>query len=307
MSSGTATIGTDTGVLEYSLDSGATWTPMSSATNTYTIFLPAGTVLPGNTVKVRVQALTDTMYEEDETYALTASTQSGMSVSGTATITNTTVPTITVSAPDNTNDTTPTITGTTDASVGSTVTVTITQGTRTITLTTTVQAGGTYSVTVPNTDALVDGPYNVSASVTDLAGNTGTATDPGSVSVAVPDPVLLVDKLVRNVTVSSAFGPAADALPGDVLQYCIRFVNSGGAALAFRLTDVLSPSVTNLINLTYSPSTAPLDGTTSRPVSSALPAGVTLSVINGSIVLDFGNATLPSGSGGTICFEVTLR
>ncbi|MDS4075868.1 MAG: type I secretion C-terminal target domain-containing protein, partial [Candidatus Accumulibacter sp.] len=93
-----------------------------------------------------------------------------------------TAPTISVSAPDNTNDSTPTITGTTDAPVGSTVTLVVSQGATSQTLTATVQAGGTYSATVPT--ALAEGGYTVTASVTDAAGNTGHANDPGSINIS---------------------------------------------------------------------------------------------------------------------------
>jgi len=95
-------------------------------------------------------------------------------------------PVITVSAPDNTNDTTPTITGTTDAAAGSTVTLLVTDANgNQQTLITTVNPDGTFSVDV--TTPLVDGSYTVTASVTDPAGNTGTATDDGSVDTVAPE------------------------------------------------------------------------------------------------------------------------
>ncbi|GGL08713.1 beta strand repeat-containing protein [Deinococcus radiotolerans] len=246
----------------------------------------------------------------DGPYSVTASTTDTAGNTGTATdagSVDATAPSITVSAPDNTNDTTPTITGTTDAPVGSSITVIVTQGATTLTLTTTVETGGTFSVTIPDANALVAGPYSVTASITDTNGNTSTAGDVGSVNVTVSDPVVLVDKFVRNVTVNGAFGAVADGLPGDILQYCVQFVNSGGPASAFKLTDTLPSAVRDVTHLTYSASTAPVVGASSAPASGDLPAGVTLSVVNGTVVLDFGNAVLPSGSGGTICFEVTLR
>ena len=98
---------------------------------------------------------------------------------------DTTAPTITVDAPDNSNDNTPTITGKTDAPVGSPVTVTVTDSEgNTQVVTTTVKPDGTYSVDVPN--PLPDGNYTADASVKDPAGNQGTATDPGSVDTTAP-------------------------------------------------------------------------------------------------------------------------
>ncbi|OSI09791.1 hypothetical protein BWD09_13770, partial [Neisseria dentiae] len=65
---------------------------------------------------------------------------------------------------------------TTDVEEGQVVTVVVTdsQG-NTQTVTTTVKADGSYSVDVPN--ALPDGNYGVTATVSDKAGNSATAED----------------------------------------------------------------------------------------------------------------------------------
>ncbi|NDV13564.1 retention module-containing protein, partial [Crenobacter caeni] len=98
---------------------------------------------------------------------------------------DTTAPTISVDAPDNSNDTTPTITGKTDAPAGSTVTIVVTdaKGDKQ-TLTTTVKPDGSYSVDVSK--PLPEGGYKVDASVKDPTGNTGTASDSGNVDVTAP-------------------------------------------------------------------------------------------------------------------------
>ncbi|MBL0513196.1 retention module-containing protein [Aeromonas media] len=101
-------------------------------------------------------------------------------------------PVITVSAPDNTNDTTPTLTGTTDAPAGSTVTLVVTDANgNQQTLITTVNPDGSFSVDVGT--PLPNGGYDVTASVTDPAGNTGTATDDGSVDSTAPDLAIELD------------------------------------------------------------------------------------------------------------------
>ena len=118
---------------------------------------------------------------------------------------DTEAPTITVSAPDDTKDATPTITGTTNATDGSTVTLTVTQGDTVQTITATV-ANGTFNADVPA--ALADGAYTVSASVTDPAGNTGSASDAGSIdttitataSIATSDVSEDASAIVFNVT-----------------------------------------------------------------------------------------------------------
>ncbi|MFQ1804652.1 retention module-containing protein, partial [Aeromonas veronii] len=121
-------------------------------------------------------------------YTVTATVTDPAGNTGTATdngSVDVTAPTITVDAPDNTNDTTPTITGTTDAPAGSTVTLVVTDANgNPQTVTATVQPGGGYSVDV--TTPLAEGSYQVTASVTDPAGNTGTATDDGRVDVTAP-------------------------------------------------------------------------------------------------------------------------
>ncbi|MFB2851267.1 retention module-containing protein, partial [Aeromonas veronii] len=93
-----------------------------------------------------------------------------------------TPPIISVVAPDNTNDTTPTLTGTTDAPAGSTVTLLVTDANgNQQTLTAIVTPSGTFTVDVVT--PLAEGSYTVTATVTDPAGNSGSATDNGSVDI----------------------------------------------------------------------------------------------------------------------------
>ncbi|MDP2831953.1 MAG: retention module-containing protein, partial [Pseudomonadota bacterium] len=102
--------------------------------------------------------------------------------SGQPVVIDTTAPTISVNAPDNSNDSTPTLTGTTDAAVGSSISLTVTDSLGVVqNFTTTVLADGSFSVDVPI--ALAQGAYNVTALVTDSAGNTGSANDSGSVTL----------------------------------------------------------------------------------------------------------------------------
>ncbi|QJT26545.1 Ig-like domain-containing protein [Aeromonas media] len=114
-----------------------------------------------------------------------------------------TAPTITVSAPDNINDNTPTLTGTTDAAPGSTVTLVVTDANgNQQTLTTTVNPDGSFSVDVVT--PLPDGGYDVTASVTDPAGNTGTATDDGSVDTTAPKIAITLDANITDDDIINA-------------------------------------------------------------------------------------------------------
>ncbi|MDF2415585.1 retention module-containing protein, partial [Aeromonas sp. 1HA1] len=143
----------------------------------------------------------------DGSYTVTANVTDPAGNTGTATddgSVDSTAPSITVDAPDNTNDTTPTITGTTDAASGSTVTLVVTDANgNQQTLTTTVQSDGTYSTDVIS--PLPDGDYDVTASVTDPAGNTATATDDGSVDVTAPTLAITLD---ANITADDVINAA---------------------------------------------------------------------------------------------------
>ncbi len=143
----------------------------------------SATVQPDGSYSVDVTTpLAEGNYKVDASVTDTAGNNGTASDKGSVDVT---APTITVDAPDNTNDTTPTITGTTNAVPGSTVTLVVTDANGTQqTLTATVQPDGGYSVDV--TTPLAEGSYQVTASVTDPASNTGTATDNGSVDVSAP-------------------------------------------------------------------------------------------------------------------------
>ncbi|UJF25351.1 Ig-like domain-containing protein [Suttonella sp. R2A3] len=86
----------------------------------------------------------------------------------------------TIDAPDQTTDTTPTITGQ-GAEAGATVSVAVTDpnGNLLETLVTTVAADGTYEVTP--TQPIPVGGYTATATVTDVAGNSGNTNDDGSI------------------------------------------------------------------------------------------------------------------------------
>ncbi|OSI11848.1 RTX toxin, partial [Neisseria dentiae] len=104
----------------------------------------------------------------DGNYGVTATVSDKAGNSATAedkegNVVDTTAPSISVDAPDNSSDNTPTISGKTDAPEGSVVTVVVTGSDgQSQTVTATVKADGTYSVDVPN--VLPDGSYTAEAS-----------------------------------------------------------------------------------------------------------------------------------------------
>ncbi|MBP4081483.1 retention module-containing protein, partial [Aeromonas sp. MrichA-1] len=173
----------------------------------------------------------------DGSYTVTASVTDPAGNTGTATddgSVDSTAPTVTVDAPDNTNDSTPTITGTSDATPGSTVTLVVTDANgNQQTLTTTVLPDGSYSADVVT--PLPDGGYDVTASVTDPAGNRGTASDDGSVDTIANITVSLDDVNAGNVANAPISG-TSDVGPNRTVTLVISDAN-GDKVTVTAVTD----------------------------------------------------------------------
>ncbi|MCS6141935.1 retention module-containing protein, partial [Shewanella baltica] len=154
-----------------------------------------------------------------------------------------TAPNITVDVPDATNDTTPTITGTTDAPPGSTITIVVTDSTGTEqTLTTTVNPDGTYTVDVTN--PVAEGPITATATVTDPAGNTGTATDDGNVDITAPN--ITVDAPDNTQDTTPTITGSSDATPGSTITIIVT--DSTGAEQT--LTTTVNEDGTYAVDVT---------------------------------------------------------
>ncbi len=91
------------------------------------------------------------------------------------------------------------LSGTTNAEAGQQVTITLNGKTYTAD----VAADGTWSTTVPTADAgaITDGTYTVSASVSDIAGNTTGAT--GSLLVDVTAPTLTINTVAADDVINA--------------------------------------------------------------------------------------------------------
>ncbi|MEI8648196.1 Ig-like domain-containing protein [Paraglaciecola sp. Hal342] len=147
------------------------------------------TVQPDGSFHVDVPvALEEGSYTVEATVADAAGNTATDSDTGSV---DTQAPTLTIVAPDNSNDATPTITGNTDEPENATVSILVTdsQGVEQ-TLSATVQSDGSFSVDVPND--LAQGNYTVQASITDAAGNSTTESDTGSVDTEGPTIALTV-------------------------------------------------------------------------------------------------------------------
>ncbi|TFB82253.1 DUF3494 domain-containing protein [Cryobacterium flavum] len=153
----------------------------------------------------------------DGSYAAVVTiTVTGATGTASQTITlDTTAPTVAIAGGSSltTADGTPTISGTTDAPVGTAVTVVVAGQT----LTSTVVAGGTWSVTAA---ALVEGGHTITVSVTDLAGNTGTAIQTIRVDTTKPSLAIITGSTLINDSTPTISG-TTDAANGTVVTVTV--------------------------------------------------------------------------------------
>ena len=134
-SSGTAILGTDTGLQEFSTDGGATWNALGS-----TVTVPAG----ANSFQVRVATINDGLVEASETINLSAATaQNTSAVVGVGTILDGNVPTVNITGPTDVNEAAGTITYTISLSAASVASVSVNYST----INGTALAGSDYTST----------------------------------------------------------------------------------------------------------------------------------------------------------------
>ncbi|WP_412705469.1 Poly(beta-D-mannuronate) C5 epimerase 5 [Aeromonas rivipollensis] len=224
-----------------------------------------------------------------------------------------TAPTITVSAPDNINDSTPTLTGTTDAAPGSTVTLVVTDANgNQQTLITTVNPDGSFSVDVET--PLPDGGYDVTASVTDPAGNTGTATDDGSVDSTAPSAPLVeiqdgADNIIsaneRESGVDIIIRLPADAKVGDRLDVDWNGDGVPDSTSILTTDDINKAQVNLTIPTTDLPNNGPIsvDATLTDPAGNTSPKGTDSSMVNAPPLPE--NDQFSVEEDGTVTINVT--
>ncbi|MFM5361762.1 retention module-containing protein [Aeromonas veronii] len=223
-----------------------------------------------------------------------------------------TPPTISVVAPDNTNDTTPTLTGTTDAPAGSIVTLLVTDANgNQQTLNAIVTPGGTFTVDVVT--PLAEGSYTVTATVTDPAGNTGTATDDGSVDSTAPsapqveildgaDNVISANE--RETGVGVIIRLPGDAKVGDRLDVDWNSDGVPDSSKILTADDIGRTQVTLTIPTTDLPVNGPItvDATLTDPVGNTSPKGTDNSVVNAAPLP--GNDQFSVEEDGTVTINV---
>ncbi|OZM56702.1 hypothetical protein CIB95_10800 [Lottiidibacillus patelloidae] len=139
-----------------------------------------------------------------------------------------TAPTLTINGGTErtTNDSTPTVSGTTDAPNGAIVTVTVNGQSYTATVT-----DGTWTVTV---DELIDGTYEVTATITDEAGNVSTKTQTLILSTIGPE--LKIDSPEEGALLSNYHPIISGTTNGDKVTITIydmleKIIETGVAEL----------------------------------------------------------------------------
>ncbi|MDP4482426.1 Ig-like domain-containing protein, partial [Pseudoalteromonas elyakovii] len=220
---------------------------------------------------------------------------------------DTTAPTLLLTNPGSSNDITPTLSGTSDAVEGTVINFTVVddQG-NTQTFTTTVDADGNFSIEVPT--ALAEGPYTITANISDVAGNSTDITGNGTIdttapSVSVDAPVLTNDSTptvtgtsdAPNSTITVTFTDAANATQSIDVQTDIN--GNWNATPATDLAEgnySVSASITDAAGNTGT-------GTDSGEVDITPPAlAFTPTFELGLLVTLSGTSDLPAGSEITI-------
>ncbi|MEN8635100.1 Ig-like domain-containing protein [Pseudoalteromonas distincta] len=220
---------------------------------------------------------------------------------------DTIAPTLVLTSPGSSNDITPTLSGTSDAVEGTVINFTVVDDLGSSqTFTTTVDADGNFSIEVPT--ALAEGPYTITANISDVAGNSTNITGNGTIdttapSVSVDAPVLTNDSTptvtgtsdAPNSTITVTFTDAANATQSIDVQ---TDTNGNWSATP---TDILaegnysvSASITDAAGNTGT-------GTDSGEVDVTPPdLAFTPTFLLGSLVLLNGTSDLPAGSEITI-------
>ncbi|MBQ4858881.1 retention module-containing protein, partial [Pseudoalteromonas sp. MMG007] len=146
---------------------------------------------------------------------------------------DTTAPIVTINALGDTSDTTPVISGTVSGEpAGSTVTLTVTDANGVLqTITTQVIADGSWTVEVPA--ALAEGSYSVNASISDSAGNEGTANASGTIDTSALTITINVIGETNDQTPQIS-GETFNAQAGSSVE--VQLTDSAGAIITLTTT-----------------------------------------------------------------------
>ena len=244
------------------------------------------------------------------TFTVSASVSDAAGNEATATGTgeiDTIAPTLVLTSPGSSNDVTPTLSGTSDAVEGTVINFTVVDDLGSSqTFTTTVDADGNFSIEVPT--ALAEGPYTITANISDVAGNSTNITGNGTIDTTAPS-VSVDAPLLTNDTTPTVTG-TSDA-PNSTIT--VTFTDAANATQSIDVqTDTngnWSATPTGILaEGNYSVSASIIDaagntgtGTDSGEVDVTPPdLAFTPTFLLGSLVLLNGTSDLPAGSEITI-------
>jgi uncharacterized repeat protein (TIGR01451 family) len=139
------------------------------------------------------------------------------------------------------------------------------------------------------------------AEAASAAGNNGASDN----LVIQGPPSVSLSKTVRNVSRGGAASTLISALPGETLEYCVTFRNTGGDAPNFVLRDT-APTTTSTLSSAYGPGLAAQLTLGSAVVNLSAAADTdAASLIAGQLTYTHG--TLALGQVGTLCFRATVN
>ena len=205
---------------------------------------------------------------------------------------------------------------------------------------------GTYAVTALGTDTTNRFAFSIPLPAGVAVGTSLTATAtcsaatcPGTtvstvsetsefsynILVTATPPVVTLLKLGRNVTKNTAFTDgtgSVNASPKDVIEYCLVYGNTGGAAPNFKLIDNVPAGLDALPDAYTSGKGIRSSGTVIAAGATATPTGTDLTnaadtdagtltftggtFSKGVMTLDLGAAGLAAGGKGTACFQARV-
>uniref|UniRef100_UPI003325F811 Ig-like domain-containing protein n=1 Tax=Pseudoalteromonas sp. SMN1298-MNA-CIBAN-0114 TaxID=3140428 RepID=UPI003325F811 len=243
-------------------------------------------------------------------YTISASVSDAAGNDTTATGTgevDTTAPTLVLTSPGSSNDITPTLSGTSDAVEGTVINFTVVDDLgNTQTFTTTVDADGNFSIEVPT--ALAEGPYTITANISDVAGNSTDITGNGTIdttapSVSVDAPVLTNDSTptvtgssdAPNSTITVTFTDAANSVQTIDVQTDIN-----GNWSATPTTDLAEGNYSVSASITDAAGNTGTGTDTGEVDITAPDLEIIPSFLLGNLVSLSGDSDLPGGSVITI-------
>ncbi|MCU4677738.1 Ig-like domain-containing protein, partial [Catenovulum sp. 2E275] len=184
----------------------------------------------------------DALPEGEADISVSITDAAGNTVSQNQTVNiDTQAPSLSINAQVNSNDNTPLISGLSEESEGSTVVITVTDANGTSqTITTQVQADSSWSAQVE--EALVDGPYNITASMTDTAGNENTVTANGTIDTIAPE--IDIDSIGQIIQNQPTFTGSTTAVAGSIITIVITDAAGAEQSLTTTATADGSWSVT---------------------------------------------------------------